>query len=124
MQATGSGPPAANAPGIQQAQPDVNDMGQFGPVDNIDVRRFQIPSFSTASSALSGQMKRVHTANQVCIKQHPFDMSFANLDGGDVLGEFDFDSFLQDSGGHEDLNFDASMAFGAPDGVEAGNGEP
>ena len=50
-------------------------------------------------------------------------MTFGSLND-DVLDQFDFDSFLQDSGGHDELNFDPSMALGAFDGVEAGTGDP
>ena len=50
-------------------------------------------------------------------------MTFGSLDGEDVLGEFDFGSYLQDSGGHDDLNFDPAMAFVTTDGVEAGTGD-
>ncbi|KAL8827485.1 MAG: hypothetical protein Q9191_003161 [Dirinaria sp. TL-2023a] len=43
---------------------------------------------------------------------------FSGLDGGDVLDNFDFDSFLHDDGGFE---FDASnFNMGGGDGVEAG----
>lgn len=54
--------------------------------------------------------------------QPELSMNFSNMDTGDVLETFDFDSFLQDSGDHE-FNLDASMAFGNFDGVEAGTGE-
>lgn len=39
-------------------------------------------------------------------------MDFANLDSGDVLDNFDFDSFLNNTGGDEGLGFDANFAFG------------
>lgn len=39
-------------------------------------------------------------------------MEFANLDSGDVLDNFDFDSFLNNTGGDEGLGFDANFAFG------------
>ena len=54
-------------------------------------------------------------------KQSQFDMEFADLDGGNVLESFDFDSFLQD--GQDELTFDSTMTFGATDGVEAGTGD-
>jgi hypothetical protein len=50
-------------------------------------------------------------------------MDYGPLDNGDVLENFDFDSFLQstDDGG---FNFDPStLAFGSGDGVEAGAGD-
>lgn len=44
--------------------------------------------------------------------------AFSGLEGGDVLDNFDFDSFLHDDGGFE---FDASnFNMGGGDGVEAG----
>ena len=50
--------------------------------------------------------------------QNQYNMAFSGLEGGDVLDNFDFDSFLHDDGGFE---FDASH-FSLPggDGVEAG----
>ncbi|KXT13823.1 hypothetical protein AC579_39 [Pseudocercospora musae] len=44
-------------------------------------------------------------------------MDFANIESGDVLDNFDFDSFLNNTGGDEGLGFDANFAFG--DGIEA-----
>lgn len=50
-------------------------------------------------------------------------MQFNQDLNGDVLENFDFDSFLQSTTG-EEFQFDASsLPFGAPDGVEAGAGE-
>lgn len=52
-------------------------------------------------------------------------MPFTTELNGDVLENFDFDSFLQGTTG-EEFNFDAASlggAFGAPDGVEAGAGD-
>ncbi|KAK3115932.1 hypothetical protein LTR53_004263 [Teratosphaeriaceae sp. CCFEE 6253] len=43
---------------------------------------------------------------------------FGNLEGGDVLDNFDFDSFLNTNDVDPGLGFDASFAFG--DGLEAG----
>lgn len=46
------------------------------------------------------------------------NMDFAGLEGGDVLDNFDFDSFLNTGGdGDPGLGFDANFAF---DGLEAG----
>ena len=39
-------------------------------------------------------------------------MDFADLGSGDVLDNFDFDSFLNNPGGDEGLGFDANFAFG------------
>lgn len=47
-------------------------------------------------------------------------MDFGNLEGGDVLDNFDFDSFLNDQTGvGGGLEFDANFAFG-DGGLEAG----
>jgi hypothetical protein len=46
------------------------------------------------------------------------NMDFANLEGGDVLDNFDFDSFLNTGADDGGLGFDANFAFG--DGLEAG----
>ena len=56
------------------------------------------------------------------ISQPTLDMTFGLQDGGDVLEQFDFDSFLQDSEHGFDLG-DASMAFGSFDPVEAATGD-
>jgi hypothetical protein len=46
-------------------------------------------------------------------------MDFATLDSGDVLDNFDFDSFLNNTGGDDGgLGFDANFAFG-DGGIEA-----
>lgn len=48
----------------------------------------------------------------------PYPMQFADMSGGDVLENFDFDSFL-----HDDNTFDldpSTFGFGNGDGVEAG----
>lgn len=46
-------------------------------------------------------------------------MDFANLDSGDVLDNFDFDSFLNNTGGDDTgLGFDANFAFGDAIGTE------
>ncbi|KAI9719269.1 MAG: hypothetical protein M1812_003599 [Candelaria pacifica] len=53
-----------------------------------------------------------------------FDLTFGSLDTGDVLESFDFDSYLTEgdaTGGP--FNFDPSLTFGNPDGVEAGTGD-
>lgn len=50
------------------------------------------------------------------------NMDFANLDGTDVLDNFDFDSFLNTNDGDPGLGFDANFAFG--DGLEAGGDFP
>lgn len=39
-------------------------------------------------------------------------MDFANLDSGDVLDNFDFDSFLNNTAEDNGLGFDANFAFG------------
>lgn len=51
-------------------------------------------------------------------------MPFTSDMSGDVLENFDFDSFLQGTAS-EDFSFDPSglNAYGAPDGVEAGAGD-
>ncbi|KAF2150759.1 hypothetical protein K461DRAFT_270159 [Myriangium duriaei CBS 260.36] len=49
-----------------------------------------------------------------------FGMDFGNLDGQDVLDNFDFDSFLNAEGGDSAFAFDASMGFGTDPGLEAG----
>lgn len=51
-------------------------------------------------------------------------MPFTNDMSGDVLENFDFDSFLQGTAS-DDFSFDPSglNAYGAPDGVEAGAGD-
>lgn len=78
--------PAAPAPGLALAQPDVNMAPQFGGMEGAETQ-FGIGAFS-------------------------------GLDGGDVLDNFDFDSFLHDDGAFE---FDASnFSMGGGDGVEAG----
>lgn len=49
------------------------------------------------------------------------NMDFANLEGGDVLDNFDFDSFLNTAGdGDGGFAFDANLAFGDGTGLEAG----
>ena len=51
-------------------------------------------------------------------------MGYAHLDngGGDVLENFDFDSFLQST--DDGFNFDPStLGFGNDNGVEAGAGD-
>lgn len=40
------------------------------------------------------------------------NLDFANLDSGDVLDNFDFDSFLNNTGDNDGLAFDANFAFG------------
>lgn len=47
------------------------------------------------------------------------NMDFANLDGGDVLDNFDFDVFLNTNDNENGLGWDANLAFGG-DGLEAG----
>ncbi|KAK4539743.1 hypothetical protein LTR36_010396 [Oleoguttula mirabilis] len=47
------------------------------------------------------------------------NMDFANLDGGDVLDNFDFDSFLNTGDGDGMSGFDANFAFGGGE-LEAG----
>lgn len=47
-----------------------------------------------------------------------FNMDFANLDSGDVLDNFDFDSFLNNTGDNDGLGFDANFAFGGDGGGE------
>lgn len=49
-------------------------------------------------------------------------MPFTNDMNGDVLENFDFDSFLQGTAG-DDFNFESTLAFGTTDGVEAGAGD-
>lgn len=51
-------------------------------------------------------------------------MPFTTDLNGDVLENFDFDSFLQGTAG-EEFTFDATTlgAFGTTDGVEAGAGD-
>ena len=51
--------------------------------------------------------------------QNPYNMGFGGLETGDVLENFDFDSFLHDDSG---FDFDAAgLTFaGNGDGVEAG----
>lgn len=50
-------------------------------------------------------------------------LDFANLDSGDVLDNFDFDSFLNNTdGGEAGLGFDAQFAFGDEGGIETGMG--
>ena len=39
-------------------------------------------------------------------------MNFGPIDSDDVLGGFDFESFLHDSGDPNELPFDATIAFG------------
>lgn len=51
--------------------------------------------------------------------QMNFGMDFGNLDGQDVLDNFDFDAFLNNEAGDGGFAFDASMGFGG-DGLEAG----
>lgn len=41
-----------------------------------------------------------------------FTMGFANLDSGDALDNFDFDSFLNSTGDNDGLGFDANFAIG------------
>ncbi|KAI9732889.1 MAG: hypothetical protein M1834_003829 [Cirrosporium novae-zelandiae] len=50
-----------------------------------------------------------------------YSLDFSNLDTGDVLENFDFDSFLQ--GGDESGNFNFDTSLGYSDGVEAGGGD-
>jgi hypothetical protein len=54
-----------------------------------------------------------------------FNMDFGSLDTGDVLEQFDFDSFLNtDDNGASGFNFDpTSLSFGGDGGVEAGTGD-
>lgn len=40
------------------------------------------------------------------------NMDFADLGSGDVLDNFDFDSFLNNTGDNDGLAFDANFAFG------------
>ncbi|PNS17368.1 hypothetical protein CAC42_7051 [Sphaceloma murrayae] len=47
-------------------------------------------------------------------------MDFGNLDGQDVLDNFDFDSFLNNNDENGAFPFDASMNFGGDGGLEAG----
>lgn len=51
--------------------------------------------------------------------EFPMNMDFANLDGGDVLDNFDFDSFLNTGDGDGMSGFDANFAFDGT-GLEAG----
>ena len=44
-------------------------------------------------------------------------MNFGPIDGEDVLGGFDFDSFLHETGDPGEMTFDASMAFANFEGV-------
>lgn len=46
-------------------------------------------------------------------------MDFANLDASDqLLDNFDFDQFLNQTGGDEGLGFDANFAFGDGEGID------
>jgi len=47
-------------------------------------------------------------------------LDFGNLDGQDVLDNFDFDTFLNDAPGDSAFAFDGSMNFGGDGGLEAG----
>lgn len=48
-------------------------------------------------------------------------MTFGQMDTGDVLDQFDFDSFLQE--GDHDLSFDATLPFGDFNGIETATGD-
>ena len=50
------------------------------------------------------------------------DLSFGAFDTGDVLENFDFDSFLQNTD-DQTFAFDATLSYGNGDGVEAGAGD-
>lgn len=47
------------------------------------------------------------------------NLDFSNLEGPDVLDNFDFDSFLNNDAGDGNFAFDGNLNFGA-DGLEAG----
>ncbi len=47
------------------------------------------------------------------------NMDFGNIEGGDVLDNFDFDFFVNTTDGDPGLGIDANFAFGG-DGLEAG----
>lgn len=46
------------------------------------------------------------------------NLDFGNLEGPDVLDNFDFDSFLNNEAGDANFGFDANMGFDT--GLEAG----
>jgi len=46
------------------------------------------------------------------------NLDFGNMEGPDVLDNFDFDSFLNNEAGDTNFSFDPSMAFDG--GLEAG----
>jgi hypothetical protein len=55
-----------------------------------------------------------------------YNLEFAPLETGDVLGSFDFDAFLNDeatSANAMGFDINTSSGYGNPDGVEAGTGE-
>ena len=52
--------------------------------------------------------------------QPNLDMTFGPMDTGDVLEQFDFDSFLQD-GDHPGLEFDPSTMSFPEFSIETGN---
>jgi hypothetical protein len=52
-----------------------------------------------------------------------FNMDFGPLDGGDVLEQFDFDSFLNTDDNTSGPFFDTNALAYPQDGVEAGTGE-
>jgi hypothetical protein len=59
-----------------------------------------------------------------CLHKNQFNMDFGPLDGGDVLDQFDFDSFLNtDDNATGAFVFDAQNLSYAQDGGDTGTGE-
>lgn len=87
-------------------------------------------SSAQATSAASGSAAPISTQQPDPNAVAPFasidttdvDLSFGAFDTGDVLENFDFDSFLQNTD-DQAFAFDASLPYGNGDGVEAGAGD-
>ena len=102
MQAATSIPaPVSN---MQPPQPEVNGVSHF---DNLP-----IDVSHTGDRHETGTNRRT---------QPNLDMTFGQMDTGDVLDQFDFDSFLQE--GDHDLSFDPTMPFGDFNPIETATGD-
>jgi len=89
---------------VQTPQADMGMNGPFGNLDNSDV-----------SVVLPVRESQTNEC-----QNFPMSLEFGNLENGDVLDNFDFDSFLNNDGGDPNFAFDANLAFGGADGLEAG----
>ena len=113
-------PPLVQAPPPPPPPPEAPQVAAFPTADGSDVRPLKSPTLQESLSGCSSTVELTRAA----LQSAPFNLDFAPLDSGDMLGAFDFDAFLNtdDSSAGPPMNFDlnASSGYGNPDGVEAG----